>query len=436
MSRILRAARPMFLLIAVLGGILPPKLSAQVNASPERVEPITLAEAIRRLAANSIELRSAEQEYAAAEAGVLSAGAIVNPVFSVEREQLSGGAGGYDETTVTLGQPLELGGQRGLRRQVAAGAAEAAAARLEGTRLRLALAVRVAYVRAAAAYGELTTLEEAVGVFRDVEESGSARFAEGDISRFDLSRLQIERARYETMLVNAALDLDDAARELTILVDPGLASQSRLLLPAESLAEMPSLTSSDTIDYLAAAAGRAEVRAREAELDAAEAALDLQRRLRIPTVTLNGGFKHQADDLQGAVLGVSLPLPLWDRNRGEIAEAAANIGIAAAQRDLATRRAESELRRAVEVRRSLEAQIGLLTGPLLTETAGLLATARLAYAEGEMSLVELLDAADAHHGSRTSVNTLLEQYLLATYRLEYAAGRLPDFEPAETGITR
>jgi len=426
-------------LIAVLWGILPPELPAQVpegQTPSERIERVTLAEAIRLLAVGSIELRIARQEFAAAEARVLSAGALPNPVLSVSREQLSGGVAGYDETMVTVGQPLELGGQRGVRRRAAASSAEAAAARLEGTRLRLGLAVREAYVRAAAATGELRTLEEAVAVFREVEESGSARFAEGDISRFDLSRLQIERARYETMLVDAALELDEAARALTMLVDPELTTQWRVLFPAETLAEIALPPSIDTIDVPSAAALRAEVRAGDAELQAAEAALDLQRRSRVPTLTLNGGFKHQSDDYRGAVLGVSLPLPLWDRNRGGIAEAAASLGIATATRDLAARRAEDEIRRAMEVRRSLQAGIGLLTGPLLAETAGLLETARLAYAEGELSLVELLDAADAHRGARASLITQLERYLLATYRLEYAAGRLPDFEPAETGIPR
>jgi outer membrane protein TolC len=56
----------------------------------------------------------------------------------------------------------------------------------------------------------------------------------------------------------------------------------------------------------------------------------------------------------------------------------------------------------------------------------MLETATVAYAEGEMSLIELLDAADAYRSSRQAVNELLADYLIATYDLEGATGRLLD----------
>jgi outer membrane protein, heavy metal efflux system len=270
-----------------------------------------------------------------------------------------------------------------------------------------------------------------------VEESGRSRLAEGDISRFDQSRLQIERARYETLLARARLALAEASRELTLLIAPDSVGGRTLILPSERLSELAAVAGvSDVETALLAAAGRADVRAAEAEIEAAEAALTLQRRLRIPDVTLSGGYKHQADGYQGAVVGVSVPLPLWDRNRGGIAEAEANLAAARTRRELALRRAESEIRRAWETRRSLEERMRLIGETLLPESAGLLETARLAYAEGEMTLVELLDAADAYRGARESVTALLAEYLSATYELERATGRLLATPTAPAGAVR
>jgi outer membrane protein, heavy metal efflux system len=413
-------------------------LAAQATAeAPDTVRRISLGEAIQRLESQNLELRLALEEATAAEARVAAAGVLPNPALSASREQLSGDPGVYHETILQVEQTLPLGGQRALRREAARRNAEAAHARFDGVRLRLAFEVHRAYLRAAAAEADLAALDETTEVFRRVEESGRSRLAEGDISRFDQSRLQIERARYETLLARARLALAEASMELTLLIAPDSVGTHILILPSERLSELAAVAAvSDLETGLLTAAGRADVRAAEAEIEAAEAVLTLQRRLRMPDVTLSGGYKHQADGYKGAVLGVSVPLPLRDRNRGGIAEAEANLGAARTRRELALRRAESEIRRAWATRRSLEARMRLIGEILLPESAGLLETARLAYAEGEMTLIELLDAADAYRGARESVTVLLADYLGATYELERATGRLLEHPYAPAGAVR
>jgi outer membrane protein, heavy metal efflux system len=415
-----------------------PDLTAQVPAAAEdTIRRISLGEALQRLESHNLELRLAREESAVAEARIAAAGVLPNPGISATREQLSGDPGAYHETVLQVGQTLPIGGQRGLRREAARQTAEAARARLESTRLRLAFEVHRAYVRAAAAEADLAALVETTEVFRRVEESGRSRLAEGDISRFAQDRLQIERARYETLLARARLALAEASRELTLLVAPDSIGLGGMILPAERLNELAAVAIVAAVETaLLAAVGRADVRAAEAEIEAAEAALSLQRRLRIPDVTLSGGYKRQADGYRGAVVGVSVPLPLWDRNLGGIAEAEANLAAARARRELALRTAEGEIRRAWETRRSLEERMGLIGETLLPGSAGLLETARLAYAEDEMSLVELLDAADAYRGARESVTALLAEYLSAVYELERASGRLLATPTSPAGAVR
>jgi outer membrane protein, heavy metal efflux system len=415
-----------------------PDLAAQnVATAPTGVRRISLGEAIQRLESHNLELRLAREEAAAMEARILGAGTLPNPAASGAREQLSGDPGVYHETVLQVGQTLPIGGQRGLRRAAASRAAEAARARLEGTRIEVAMRLHRVFLRAAAAEADLELLNETTEVFRRVEESGRSRLAEGDISRFDQSRLQIERARYETLLARARLALGEASRELTLLVAPDSVTAAASLLPAERLGHLAARAAGlDVETALLSAAGRAEVRAAEAELEAAEAALALQRRLRIPDLTLSGGFKHQADGYQGAVFGVSVPLPFWDRNRGGIAEAEALLSAARTRRELALRGAESDIRRAWETHRSLEDRMREIGGTLLPESAGLLETARLAYAEGEMSLLELLDAADAYRGARESITALLAEYLSAAYELERATGQLLPTPTAPGGPSR
>jgi cobalt-zinc-cadmium efflux system outer membrane protein len=417
--------------------VLPGPAGAQqpvAATEPSDVHRISLAEAVRLFQANNLELRLALEEHAAAEARVAVAGMFPNPGLTATREQLSGVNEVYHETIFAIAQRLEIGGQRGARLTAARRGAAAAAAHVEVERLRLEFDVHRAYVRGAVALADLSVLGEATEVFRRVEESGSVRFAEGDISRFDRNRLQIERARYETLLARAALETEEASRELALLVQPDSIGDGRGLLAAEPLGELGAVAPSRTLDAaLAAAVERPEVRAAAAEVEAAMAALSLVRRERIPDLTVSGGFKHQADGFQGAVVGLTLPLPLWNRNRGGVAEAQALADAALARRELALRRAQNDIRRAWDTQRSLQERMRTLGETLLPESAGLLETARVAYGEGEMSLIELLDAADAYRSARESVNHLLGDYLIALYDLQRATGRLPDLEPTPLG---
>ncbi len=417
-----------FIIACILCGLLPAAgdgLAAQAGGLPDSVQirRITLEEALARMAGNNLSLRIARAEVAAARGRLTTAGVIANPGLSATREQLSGGGAGYHETSIVLSQALEIGGKRGLRRTAAEISLEAAAARLAAEQVRLTFDVRRAFVAAAAAEARMSALEQTTAVFRQVEQSGQARFREGDISEFALQRLQVERARYENLAAEARLAVRLAGGALALLVMPD--SGGFLLLPAVALDNQSATPSAAALDaVLSAAAARPDVVAASLEVEAAQARLNLQRRERTPDITLSAGYKDQADGFRGAIVGVSVPLPFLNRNAGRIEEATAELSGAEARRVMALREAEAQIREAWETYRSLTARMALLNDELLTNPSRLLATAKVAYAEGEMSLVELLDAADAFRAARETTIDLTSQRLTALYHLELVLGRL------------
>lgn len=394
-------------------------------AAPDTARRISLPDAIHQLDMRNLELRLARDEAAASDGRIEAAGAIRNPALAGSREHLSSGSDRYHETQISLAQTFGVGGQRGLRRESAVHLARGARARVDAERLRLTFEVHLAFVRAAAAEADLTVLQETTELFRSVEDSGRRRLEEGDISSFEQGRLQVERARYETLLAHAHSELAAAAHALTMLIAPEAVGDSLHFLPAGGLSTLtPPMATPPLHVALATAELRAEVRAAQAEANAANATLALQRRLRLPDFTLSAGFKQQADGFQGAVVGVSIPLPLWDRNGGGIAEAEASLGAARVRHELALRATESEIRLAWEIHRRLAERLRLAGGVYPAESAALLETARIAYAEGELSLLELLDAADAHRSAQRALTELRAEYLAAVYELERATGRL------------
>jgi cobalt-zinc-cadmium efflux system outer membrane protein len=152
---------------------------------------------------------------------------------------------------------------------------------------------------------------------------------------------------------------------------------------------------------------------------------------RLPDPTLTGGYKTQSDDFQGVFLGVSLPVPFFDRSRGAIESQAAQSRAAEDRVTIERRRVEWEVVRAFERYTSLRAQAGEIRPRLLLPSADLLEIAQLAYEEGAMSLLELLDATEAFRYARTQTAELDGELWIAFFDLERAANGA-DLDAAQT----
>jgi outer membrane protein, heavy metal efflux system len=393
---------------------------ALLVAAPARAqEPrtITLADALDLFAANS--LGSGEAAEAAAMAR--QAAAYPNPTVMGSHEPLADGVRSYSETYLNLSQRLEWPGTRSARQDAAARTAAMAAARLTADSTRLVFEVRRAYIEAARAEGTEQVLARVVNVFRDGDRSAEERYAAGDISLYDRRRMHVERARYETRLAEAALEAAAARRHLAVLVDP--MGGDLELAPAEPLVGAPPAIAAERALDLALAR-RGEVAAAEAARESARAATSVERRDRIPDLTATGGYKTQSDGLTGAFLGLSLPLPLWDRRGGAIGAAEARVAAAEYRLGLTRRQVQNDVRHALETYASLARRAELFGSWAAAELADLLEIARVAYDEGEMELIELLDAAEALRETQTTEARLRADLWTGYYDVERAVGGL------------
>ncbi len=412
--------------VALLGVSVPVRLSE----AQHEVRRVTLDEALQLFGENNLELRLARASAAEARGLTRQAGAYPNPVAVVTHEALSADGVSYSESYFNLTQRLEWPWQRSARVAAAAQTAVAAQARLAADSVRLAFEVKRAYVKAARTEELLKTIHLVAAVFRRAEASGTIQFAEGDISGYALRRLRLERARYENMLGSVQLELHVARRHLSTLILPE-AEGAEVAPEAAPTGEPPQV---DVTNVLAAAqARRAEILVALAEADAARAELRLDRRERLPDPTLTGGYKRQSDGLSGAFLGFALPLPLFNRGGGQIQAAAARVTAAESRLALAQRHIENDVRTTDERYASLAARVELFRRELLSGVDDLLDIAQVSYAEGEMTLLELLDATEAFREARVTAAELLADYWVSYYDLERAAGGFPAVPGGEGG---
>jgi cobalt-zinc-cadmium efflux system outer membrane protein len=392
-----------------------PLPAAWGQAAPRRV---TLEQALELFASNNVDLRVARAEAAEAAALARQAAAYPNPELAGSHEPLSGDGRSYSESYLTVSQRLQWPATRSARQSAAGRIAAAASARLAADSARLAFDVKQAWLAAALAERNAVLLERVTGVFRDAERSAEERLREGDISLYDRRRIAVERIRYENALAAATLDAASARRLLALLVLPE--SDELELAPADTLASAPPAL--DSVRVMSEAlTRRSEIASAAAELKAARADAGVARSGRVPDVTATGGYKRQSDGLSGAFVGLSIPLPVWDRRGGDIDAAEARVIAAAARLGEAQRRVRNDVTRALLAFNSYRTRSQMLGDPQV-EAADLLTIAQVAYEANEMDLLELLDAADALREAQTLETRLRTEFWTSYFDLERAVG--------------
>jgi cobalt-zinc-cadmium efflux system outer membrane protein len=184
---------------------------------------------------------------------------------------------------------------------------------------------------------------------------------------------------------------------------------------------------------------RADLRALELDAVAARADAQLAARERVPGPALSLGFKNDrvpgADaHANGFVAGVSVPLPLWDRRSGAIAAADAESRRRLAEVDAFRRRVAREVAEAYDAYVALETQLATLTPQLGPETRSAMRAVQVAYAEGEVTLVEWLDAVRAYQEAETILASLRADAVIRRAALERALGApLPHINSSRSG---
>lgn len=405
-------------IVALAGAALLMTTAAPPAAGQESLRRVTLDEALELFARNNADLRVARADAAEAAALARQAAAYPNPEASVTHEPLSGDSRSYSESYFNVSQRLQWPGTRSARQDAADRIAAAAAARLAADSTRLAFQVKEAWIDAALTERSVALMERVTSVFRTAERSAEERLREGDISAYDRRRIAVERLRYENALADARLSASTARRMLALLVLP--AEEDLEVGPADTLGAVPATPDRDRL-MSGALARRSEVAAAAAALEAARADARAARSGRIPDVTATGGYKRQSDGLAGAFLGISIPLPLWNRNGGTVEAANARVSAAEARVAQAERQVRNDVARALLAYEAAVARIAMLADPQV-EAADLLTIAQIAYDAGEMELVQLLDAADALRDAQTLEARLRAELWTSWFDLERAVG--------------
>lgn len=362
-----------------LAALLPAAADAQ---SPVLTERRAIELALSRPAYRDLQ----EGRLASARADVAEAGLWPNPSVGWERSRTGGMGADSTESTLVLSQTLDVSGRRGLRREAAE--SRLGAARYGGKEREATL---VADVRRR--FGEALHRDRTRAALEDWRrriESASqtvARLAKaGEVSGYDRRRLEREARSAAARAAGTAADSARLRYALAGVTGDASTPVGGSLLPDDA-PPLESLRSAIT--------DRPDLARLDEQANAYDREVAAAHRGWIPDVTVEIGRKRVAEaggSDHGPVVGVSIPIPLFDRGNAAAGRAQAQSSMLRAEHTLARSAAEAELdglwRQARELRR-VAAEFRAQTQP---ESRELSRIAETAYRAGEGSLLELLDA--------------------------------------------
>ncbi len=405
---------------------------APLWARAEAPEPLTLARALE-LAARAPRLQARRAEIAEAQ-GRLGAAEVFpfDPAIDVE------GAArlGADETSadfeVGLSQALPLGGWRSHRTDAARAEVAAARARARADARRLAAEVHLAFVDAQTARALRSVAEAERDLATRLLEVARKRLDAGAGTQLELNVAAAELARVGQRVAQAIGD--DVAARAALAQALGLPADALPTPEGDVTAEAPAPAPLLPALLEEAATRRADLEALADAERAARARLEEARASSWPGITLRvfGGREENRDTLVGG--GVELPLPVFDRNAGAVAEASAAAARATAEREI--QRLDA-LREVVEAHARHEAAAEALRG-LRAHLVGTfeesLALIEKSFAAGKATVSDVLLMRSAFFDAQRALVESAAAAARARVRLDVAAGRLalpPGFEVKE-----
>jgi cobalt-zinc-cadmium efflux system outer membrane protein len=387
--------------------------TSSVSAQPHRPAPLTLPQALQQAAGTSPRLTAADRTIGMSEGRRRQAGALPNPTLGFDIDNLApGGAvpGQPVQTTLLLSQLIELGGKRDARVAAALGDYDAARLEREAVRLELFSEVTIAFVGTLAAQQRIAVLDRHVAALGRLLPLMQRRVDAGASSPAEATRVEVAIGFTRLERERTRLALAQSRRELAVLIGtdaPDFVAVAgdfgRLSRPAPFGTIVKAIEANPQLTRWTAVRAR-----RDAEL--------LSARLKaVPDVTASVGWRRYEDTPENALrLGISLPIPVLDRNRGGIREAQEVAEKTEAERAINRQTLIGIVGKAHDSASSALVQIDLLRRTVLPATRRTLATIESGYDQGRFTALEILDAyqkmADAElmeHDALASLHTAL-----------------------------
>ena len=392
------------------------------GAHAQQRQPLTLEAAVSRAVATHPSVTSAEAAVRAAEGDRTTARSLGNPILTHQVEAAStappGGTPMVEREVMTSAMlPLDPLWQLWPRASQAGAGVRLMRAELAAARRDVALETASAFYADALASVRVDALTDIRAWLDSLVRYTQVRVQEGAAAEVDLIRLQVERLRTETDLAMAQAD---AARAHSMLAVATGLDAFTIDYASDTLCDCAMPPGHDVLLALARAR-RPEALAADAQVAAARSGVSLERSRVLSDVGFMAGVKTMGGE-RVAVTGLTLPLPMFDQNRGAMRRADAERGTAEARREQVRRGIDADVNASLAALAALSASADISNGTLVRRAEEARRIAEAAYREGATPLTQVLDAARALAEAREVSYAALFARRQSVLRLNAAIG--------------
>jgi cobalt-zinc-cadmium efflux system outer membrane protein len=307
-------------------------VSSSVSQYVSETQGTLIAELIKAMLTRNKDLEAAREQLHQAEGQLVQARLIPNPSLEVGRTTdvifANEGEGSY---TFGFSQPIEIGGKRAKRARVAQLALDMTKAQIADAERQLTGQLRALFGEALAAAARLELLERISGLNQQMVRVMSVRLRSGDASKLDASLLQAATNQTEAQRVQAENDLAGLVLQIKTLV--GMTPEEPLVLRGH-LQPSPLGLAQETV-LTAALQNRPDLQAARLREEMAEAGIELAKAQALPDPSAFVRYSKDTAIIEEMLpprerivhsdsvlsFGISIPLPLFNRHQGGLAEA-------------------------------------------------------------------------------------------------------------------
>lgn len=415
----------------------PDSRGASTSAIAEPEGELTLRDALALALMHNPKLAATSWDVRIGEARTLQAGLLPNPEIEFEAEEVAGSGGrqGFDasEMSIRLSQLIELGGKRSTRTRVAEIEGRLAGWDYETERLAVLTDATLGFIDVLAAQERLRLTRELVILSEKTLATVTERVDAGKVSPLEKIKAAVE-------LANNKIELEKAGSELRS-VRKRLASTWGSVAPrfSKAVGAMDRVSEIPVFESVQAFLGQNPDVARWAqEMEQRLAALALERARRVPDLTVGIGVQRFEETNDHALaFGLSLPLPLFDRNQGGVLEARYRLAQLGHERMNAEVRTATVLAESYEALAAARAEAIGLKNEVVPGAAKAFDAAQEGYQQGKFGYLEVLDAQRTLFEARGRFLDALARYHRSVAIVESLIGtKLDSIQNQEEGKER
>jgi outer membrane protein, heavy metal efflux system len=393
----------------------------QQASAPARV--ITLDEAISLALANSPSIKATRTQIQQNQAQEITANLRPNPVLGGDSQfipffnpgQFSQDVEQYD---IGLGYTFERGGKRHKRLQAARDQTAVTRSQVADSERTLTFNVAQQFINVLLAKSNLEFAEDALKSFQQTVDISELRYKAGDISEGDYLKIKLQLLQFQTDVSSARVAKVQALGSLRQLI--GYASLPRNFDVGGDLVYEPLTTKLEDLEATALK-DRPDLSAAQKGIAAARSQVTLAQANGKQDLTLTTNYSH-TPGLHSLSWFLSMPLPIFDRNQGEIAR----TRFAATQSELTARAAEdtvmTDVTNAYEASVTNQEVVQLYTSGYLKQAQDSRDISAYAYKGGAATLLDFLDAERSYRATQLAYRQSLAAYMLSLEQLRQAVG--------------